>query len=134
MRLDRTCSIDHYSVQILPKDSFLAEDLLTQKQWLSEPVANCSANATPLQNISLYDREVPRVSNAFYNGFIEAGKVIGQQCEIQTGALTDAGPHMSSAIISRDMLSIVDAFAATEDGERAAKPNHLLNYYGIIYG
>lgn len=41
---------------------------------------------------------------------------------------------MSTAINSRDMLSIVDAFAATEDGQRAAKPNHLLNFYGVSYG
>ncbi|KAK6221609.1 hypothetical protein LQW54_001381 [Pestalotiopsis sp. IQ-011] len=32
------------------------------------------------------------------------------------------------------MLSIVNAFAETEDGMRAAKPKALLNFYGISYG
>ncbi|KAI4594741.1 hypothetical protein KJ359_007544 [Pestalotiopsis sp. 9143b] len=32
------------------------------------------------------------------------------------------------------MLSIVNAFAETEDGMRAAKPKSLLNYHGISYG
>ncbi|KAG8164390.1 hypothetical protein KVR01_006308 [Diaporthe batatas] len=45
-----------------------------------------------------------------------------------------SGPHMSTATTARDMLSIVDAFAATEDGQRAARPSHLLNYYGVSYG
>lgn len=44
---------------------------------------------------------------------------------------------MSTATTARDMLGIVDAFAATEDGRRAsASAGHpgLLNYYGISYG
>lgn len=44
------------------------------------------------------------------------------------------GPYMSTATNARDMLSITNAFAETEDGDRAAKPSHLLNYYGISYG
>jgi hypothetical protein len=41
---------------------------------------------------------------------------------------------MSTAVTARDMLSIVNAFAETEDGGRASKPSELLNYYGISYG
>lgn len=48
--------------------------------------------------------------------------------------MLDAGPYMSTATNARDILSIVDAFAATEDGQRAAKPGHLLNYLGTSYG
>lgn len=40
---------------------------------------------------------------------------------------------MSTAVVARDMVSIVDAFAATERGKRA-KYSSLVNYWGISYG
>ncbi|TVY85210.1 putative hydrolase [Lachnellula suecica] len=102
--------------------------------YLSEPLANCSYGITYDQNTTLKPRYVPGLSDAFYNGFIQAGKEIGEACERLAGGETDAGPHMSTATNARDMLSIVDAFAETADGNRSAKPSHLLNYYGISYG
>ncbi|MCJ1441551.1 MAG: hypothetical protein MMC23_002040 [Stictis urceolatum] len=41
---------------------------------------------------------------------------------------------MSTAVTVRNMLSIVDAFAKTKDGKRAAKFCNLLNYYETSYG
>lgn len=70
----------------------------------------------------------------YYNSWIDYGKELGQECQQQVGGSLEAGRHMSTAITARDMLSIVDAFAATADGQSAAKPSHLLNYYGISYG
>lgn len=70
----------------------------------------------------------------YYNSFIQYGIDLGSDCETKAGGELDAGPHMSTATTARDMLSIVDAFAATEDGKRAAKPSNLLNYYGVSYG
>jgi pimeloyl-ACP methyl ester carboxylesterase len=70
----------------------------------------------------------------FYDSYIQFGISIGSECAELAGGQLDAGPHMSTATTARDMLSIVDAFAATEDGQRASKPSHLLNYYGISYG
>jgi pimeloyl-ACP methyl ester carboxylesterase len=102
--------------------------------WLSEPVANCSFNITFDQNATLQSRFVPRVTDEFYNGYIDFGNALGMQCEKLTGALANAGPHMSTAVTARDMLSIVNAFAETEDGKRASRPGQLLNYYGISYG
>ncbi|KAI1084143.1 TAP-like protein-domain-containing protein [Whalleya microplaca] len=102
--------------------------------WLSEPVANCSANITPNQNITFRSRSAPRLLDEYYNGFIEYGKELGENCEKTIGGEKDVGPHMSTATTARDMLSIVDAFAETEDGKRASKPSRLLNYYGISYG
>lgn len=102
--------------------------------WLSEPLANCSSNTIPLQNITLGSRSVPRVTDGVYNSLIQFGKELGERCEKTTGGEKDAGPHMSTATTARDMLSIVNAFAKTEDGKRTAKPSHLLNYYGISYG
>jgi hypothetical protein len=50
----------------------------TRGMWLSEPVANCSGNVIPAQNITLNSRSVPRVSDEFYNGLIQSGKEIGE--------------------------------------------------------
>ncbi|MCJ1448138.1 MAG: hypothetical protein MMC23_008652 [Stictis urceolatum] len=97
--------------------------------WLSEPKAYCPLNSTQLQH-----RSVPRLTDDFYNSFIEAGKELGALCEKTSGGDKDAGPYMSTAVTARDMASIVDAFAETEDGKKAAKNCRLLNYYGISYG
>ena len=102
--------------------------------WFSEPVANCSNNTIPYQNITLGARSVPRVTDEFYESYIEFGEALGEQCEKEAGGEKDAGPHMSTATNARDMLSIVHAFAETEDGKRAAKPSNLLNFYGVSYG
>lgn len=74
------------------------------------------------------------MSDDYYNSWIDYGIELGAECAKRIGGPLDAGPHMSTAITARDMLSIVDAFASTPDGQRAAKPSHLLNYYGISYG
>lgn len=74
------------------------------------------------------------MSDEFYNSFIQYGANLGSDCAGKTGGELDAGPHMSTATTARDMLSIVEAFAETEDGQRAAKPSDLLNYYGVSYG
>ena len=94
----------------------------------SEPVANCSVspNHSP--------RSIPRMADDYYESWIEYGKVLGQECESEIGGSLDAGPHMSTATTARDMLSIVDAFADTADGQSAGENSRLLNYYGISYG
>lgn len=88
--------------------------------WSSEPLLNCSANTEPMDD--------------YHDIYMQWGADIGSDCAARSGGELDAGPHMSTAINARDMLSIVDAFAATEDGQRAANPNHLLNFYGASYG
>jgi pimeloyl-ACP methyl ester carboxylesterase len=100
----------------------------------SKPLAKCSANASSNQNLALASRSVPRVTDEFYNSFIQLGKALGEECEKAIGGETGIGRHMSTATNARDMLSIVDAFADTEDGKRTAKPSNLLNYYGVSYG
>jgi pimeloyl-ACP methyl ester carboxylesterase len=102
--------------------------------WRSEPVANCSGNLSSNQSNVLGSRSVSRVLNQYFIDGIESGKILGEQCEKIAGKETDAGPHMSTATIARDMLSVVMAFSTTDDGKRAAKPSNLLNYYGISYG
>ncbi|ETS76227.1 hypothetical protein PFICI_11614 [Pestalotiopsis fici W106-1] len=100
----------------------------------SKPLANCSYGITPTGQSNLSSRTIPRVTDEFFNQWIEYGQDVGKQCESLIGGETSAGQHMSTAVTARDMLSVVDAFAATEDGMRAAKPKELLNYYGISYG
>ena len=98
------------------------------------PSANCSVNGASNASEALHSRAVPRVSDNFYHSYIEFGKELGVQCNKAIGEQDDAGPHMSTATIARDMLSIIDAFAATTEATRAQKNSSLLNYYGISYG
>jgi hypothetical protein len=94
---------------------------------LSQPVANCSSNASTSVNATLQARSVARVSDEFYTSVINFGKELGERYEKTIGGRQDVGPHMSTAINARDMLSITNAFAETENGKRASKPSHLLN-------
>ncbi|KAI0428931.1 TAP-like protein-domain-containing protein [Xylaria sp. FL1042] len=102
--------------------------------YRSEPNINCSATSNATQNLTLNSRFVPEVTDDFFTSYIEAGIDLGQRCEEVVGGEEDAGPHMSTTTNARDMISIVDAFAKTTDGKRAAKPTNLLNYFGYSYG
>ncbi|KAI1346272.1 TAP-like protein-domain-containing protein [Xylaria sp. FL0043] len=83
--------------------------------YRSEPNINCSATTTTAKCSTLDSRFVPDVTEDFFTK-------------------RDAGPHMPTTTNARDMISIVDAFAKTADGKKAAKPSHLLNYFGYSYG
>jgi pimeloyl-ACP methyl ester carboxylesterase len=98
----------------------------------SIPTANCSSSNTSLRRraFGLYG---PELSTSYWTQTFEADRALGAECEAAIGSPDDAGPHMSTAVVARDMLSIVDAFAATESG-RAAEGSSLLNYWGISYG
>ncbi|GJC78389.1 tripeptidyl aminopeptidase [Colletotrichum liriopes] len=101
---------------------------------LSEPRPNCSAGILLPHSEALSRRDAPRFIDKYYQQFIDFSKELGERCQEQAGADTEAGPHMTSAVTARDMLSIVDAFVVTPDGERTALNSSLLNYYGISYG
>ncbi|KAJ3574700.1 hypothetical protein NPX13_g4280 [Xylaria arbuscula] len=100
--------------------------------YRSEPNVNCSAAASTSEE-TLNSRYVPEVTDDFFTSYVEAGMELGNQCQEAVGGAKDAGPHMSTTVNARDLLSIVDAFAETADGKRAEKPN-LLNYFGYSYG
>ncbi|KAJ8129783.1 hypothetical protein O1611_g3847 [Lasiodiplodia mahajangana] len=102
--------------------------------YRSEPNINCSATANTSQTAKLDSRIVPDVTDDFFINYIQAGVELGERCQDTVGGERDAGPHMSTTTNARDMVSIVDAFTKTADGERAAKPSHLLNYFGYSYG
>lgn len=102
--------------------------------YRSEPALSCALNVSlPLANIRRLDA-VPRVSSSYYNSFLDYGKVLGERCAQRSGAESDAGPHMSTAVNARDLVSIVDAYARTSESSDAAKNTSLLNFYAFSYG
>lgn len=49
-----------------------------------------------------------------------------------TGSI-DAGPHMTTSVVARDIISILDAYAMSPEGSSVTDP-HLLNFWGFSYG
>ena len=100
----------------------------------SIPLANCSVSevSLPLQRrlLKIVGPELP--DSTLENVYSQA-KLFGRACEAAIGGRNDAGPHMSTAVVARDMVSIVDAFARSSNGRRV-KNAHLLNYWGFSYG
>jgi len=60
--------------------------------------------------------------------FYMFGEQLGAVCEAKIGAENQAGPHMSTAVVARDMLAIIDAISG------CSRAKTLLNYYGLSYG
>ncbi|KAE9372919.1 hypothetical protein N431DRAFT_376208 [Stipitochalara longipes BDJ] len=58
----------------------------------------------------------------------------GENCAIYMGGPLDAGPHMTTATVARDLISILDAYALTTDALKAEQDPKLLNYWGFSYG
>jgi hypothetical protein len=72
----------------------------------------------------------PELSTIYWDQTLESTKEFGEECEAAIGGPNGVGPHMSTAVVATDMLSIVKAFAATERGKRV-EDSSLLNYWGI---
>ncbi|KAI0147178.1 TAP-like protein-domain-containing protein [Xylariaceae sp. FL1272] len=102
--------------------------------YRSEPNINNCSTSQLTRNATLKTRFVPEQTDDFFTSYIEAGLSIGEACQTSVGGENDAAQHMSTTTNARDMLSIVEAFTATQDGARAARPSNLLNYFGYSYG
>ncbi|CZR56023.1 uncharacterized protein PAC_05911 [Phialocephala subalpina] len=91
------------------------------------PSANCTIppkqSPEPLFSLRL------SIFETFYNESLE----IGAPCQDYIGGRNQASLHMTTATVSRDMLSIVDAFAAS-DGGATFNNSTLLNLLGFSYG
>jgi pimeloyl-ACP methyl ester carboxylesterase len=98
----------------------------------SIPLANCSASSSNLRRRA-FGMYGPELSTIYWDQTLESAKEFGAECEAAIGGPNGAGPHMSTAVVATDMLSIVKAFAATERGKRV-EDSSLLNYWGISYG
>jgi pimeloyl-ACP methyl ester carboxylesterase len=100
------------------------------------PSANCSGlvpSATTKIRRNLPNIYGSNFTDSFWNQQFSEAKVVGEKCKAVIGGQEDAGPHMSTAVNVRDMISIVDAYSQTEDGKRIPGSS-LLNYWGFSYG
>jgi pimeloyl-ACP methyl ester carboxylesterase len=101
------------------------------------PAADCglSANLTiplgPAMKRRALDKLYgPSLPEAYFDNVYKITQELGQECSSSIGGPTDAGPHMSTATIARDMISILDAHALECEGGDAS----LLNFWGMSYG
>ena len=102
----------------------------------SVPRANCSQSADTNNKVmrrafGLYGPEEP---DAFWEEAFAEAQALAAQCATAIGGPNGAGEHMSTPVVATDMISIVDAFAATPSGACAASNSSLLNYWGFSYG
>jgi pimeloyl-ACP methyl ester carboxylesterase len=77
--------------------------------------------------------DLPELADSYYGELYASAKQVGSQCQTYIGGRDDAGPHMTTADVARDMISIVEAYAATDDG-RSCNSASLLNFWGFSYG
>lgn len=75
----------------------------------------------------------PNLPSVFFQDAYAEAEEIAQECGASIGGPNDAGPHMTTSTVARDMISILDAFQSSEDGQRC-NDSGLLNYWGISYG
>jgi hypothetical protein len=79
------------------------------------------------------DPHGPSLPKLFFQAAYENATVNGEQCQAEIGGLNDAGPHMTASVNAKDMVSIVDAFAASPESA-GVKESGLLNYWDFRYG
>ena len=103
----------------------------------SVPLAKCSPSPPTKKprfrrrgHNKLYGPELPE---EFFDNEYETAQQLGQECQTVIGGPNDAGPHMNTAVVVRDIISILDAFAVTTEAE-GLKDASLLNYWGFSYG
>jgi len=106
------------------------------------PPGNCSLSAQlaiplgPVMKRQALDKlSGPSLPEAYFENVYQITQEIGQECSGSIGGPKDAGPHMSTAIVARDMISILDAYAKSEDGKHCEGGDaSLLNFWGMSYG
>lgn len=97
----------------------------------SVPSINCSSTISLRRRA--FDLQGPELSESYWTQTFESAKELGAECEAVVGGPNGAARHMSSAVVARDLLSIVDAFAKTERG-KSAHDASLLNFWALSYG
>lgn len=112
----------------------------TRGSGFAFPPGNCSlpANLTIPLGPGVNRRAVgklhgPSLPQEYFENAYQAAHAVGQACSESIGGPEQAGPHMSSTTIVRDMISILDAHARSKDGKHC-KDASLLNYWGLSYG
>ena len=84
----------------------------------SVPLANCSAPAvlSPLRR-RLLKITGPELPDTVLEKIYVQSRKFGDICQVAMGGPDEAGPHMSTAVVVKDMISIVDAFACSKEGK-----------------
>jgi len=101
----------------------------------SIPSANCSGQAAmpKYHQFTIRGNASSTTQGTFLEGVYANSKEIGEKCKTSIGGPTDAGPHMTTKTVVQDMVSILDAYAASPEGKMVESPT-LLNYWGFSYG
>ncbi|KUJ23895.1 uncharacterized protein LY89DRAFT_572994 [Mollisia scopiformis] len=98
----------------------------------SIPAANCTLPSN-LKRRSLEPLTGPELAPIFFEASYNQSVAIGIACKNSIGGKTQAGPHVTTATVVRDMISMIDAYAASEKG-KSCEDASLLNYWGFSYG
>ena len=105
------------------------------------PSANCSNTLIPelsrrgaSEDVLRYKLTGPLFDEHYLNESLKEARQVGQHCQGIIGGNDQIGQHMSTVAVATDLKLIVEAFAQTEDGKRAAGNASRLNFWGFSYG
>jgi pimeloyl-ACP methyl ester carboxylesterase len=103
---------------------------------LALPSANCSLGGLPGPNRKrdtlpkIYGHEL---ADSYWEENFSESIETGKTCQTLIGGPDGAGPHMTTSVNVKDMISILDAYS--QSPEAAGVPeSHMLNYWGFSYG
>ncbi|KAH7307935.1 hypothetical protein BKA65DRAFT_415280 [Rhexocercosporidium sp. MPI-PUGE-AT-0058] len=107
----------------------------------SIPLADCklssnltgSSTAPQLLRRELDKLDGPVLSQDVFEEYYAQTQEVAEGCGAAIGGPLDAGPHMTTATVARDMISIIDAFQKSHEGKKCGDRG-LLNYWGFSYG
>lgn len=97
------------------------------------PNADCSTSILQRQ---LQKRTVPygpRLPTRFYEEELAYQKASSQSCAAEIGGQHQAGPHMSTLTVVKDVITLLDAYAASVYSKGVQYPKDF-NYWGLSYG
>lgn len=96
----------------------------------SRPVADCGR---PL-NKRLYNQAYgTRLSPSYYQQEFLFQQSLAADCASTIGGANQADPHMTTRVVVRDAVSILDAYAASAYSAGVTNPKNF-NFWGISYG
>lgn len=72
----------------------------------------------------------PCLPTCFFQTQYSEAKTLGTKCQASIGGENQVGKHMSTAVVVRDMITVLDAFTTSTEVQDA----DLLNFWGFSYG
>jgi pimeloyl-ACP methyl ester carboxylesterase len=102
---------------------------------LALPSANCSLGLpTPVRRRNtlpkIYGHEL---ADSYWEVQFSESIKIGETCQTLIGGPDGAGPHMTTAVNVRNMISILDAYSQSPEAVGIPE-SHMLSYWGFSYG